>query len=81
MLQAELADVGVTVNLNVVDHATMHEQIRQDVNPIVLYVAFRPNADVYLTNFFFSESAVVDGASVRITASHVPECGPPSAIS
>ncbi|MFT4038634.1 MAG: ABC transporter substrate-binding protein [Thermomicrobiales bacterium] len=70
VLQAELADVGITVNLSVVDHATMHEQIRQDVNPIVLYVAFRPNADVYLTNFFFSESAVVDGASPITNFSH-----------
>ena len=73
VLQAELADVGITVNLNVVDHATMHEQIRQDVNPIVLYVAFRPNADVYLTNFFFSESAVVDGASPITNFSHYGE--------
>ena len=70
VLQAELADVGVTVNLNVVDHATMHEQIRQDVNPITLYVAFRPNADVYLTQFFFSESAVVEGASPVTNFSH-----------
>jgi len=70
VLQAELAEVGITVNLNVVDHATMHEQIRQDVNPITLYVAFRPNADVYLTNFYFSESAVVDGASPITNFSH-----------
>jgi peptide/nickel transport system substrate-binding protein len=58
VLQAELAEIGIKVNLNVVDHATMHAQIREDVNPIVIYVAFRPNADVYLTNFFFSESAI-----------------------
>lgn len=70
VLQAELADIGITVNLTVVDHATMHEQIRDDVNPIVVYVAYRPNADVYLTNFFYSESAVVDGASPITNFSH-----------
>jgi peptide/nickel transport system substrate-binding protein len=70
VLQAELADVGITVNLNVVDHATMHEQIRKDVNPIVIYIAYRPNADVYLTNFFYSESAVVDGAAPITNFSH-----------
>ena len=70
VLQAELADIGITVNLNVVDHATMHEQIRKDVNPIVIYVAYRPNADVYLTNFFYSESAVVDGAAPITNFSH-----------
>jgi peptide/nickel transport system substrate-binding protein len=65
VLQAELAEIGITVNLNVVDHATMHEQIREDVNPIVIYVAFRPNADVYLTNFFLSTSAI--GSETQIT--------------
>jgi peptide/nickel transport system substrate-binding protein len=65
VLQAELAEIGITVNVNVVDHATMHAQIREDVNPIVIYVAFRPNADVYLTNFFYSESAI--GSPTAIT--------------
>jgi peptide/nickel transport system substrate-binding protein len=63
VLQAELAEIGITLNLTVVDHATMHEQIREDVNPIVVYVASRPNADVYLTYFFHSDSIVVDGPS------------------
>jgi peptide/nickel transport system substrate-binding protein len=70
VLQAELAEIGITLNLNVVDHATMHEQIREDVNPIVIYVAFRPNADVYLTNFFHSDSIVVDGKSPITNFAH-----------
>jgi peptide/nickel transport system substrate-binding protein len=70
VLQAELADIGITVNLNVVDHATMHEQIRKDVNPIVIYIAYRPNADSYLTNFFHSDSAVVEGKSPSTNFSH-----------
>jgi peptide/nickel transport system substrate-binding protein len=65
VLQAELAEIGITVNLEVVDHATMHAQIREDVNPIVIYVASRPNADVYLTNFFLSTSAI--GLETAIT--------------
>jgi peptide/nickel transport system substrate-binding protein len=70
VLQAELAEIGITINLTVVDHATMHEQIREDVNPIVIYVAYRPNADVYLTNFFHSDSIVVDGASPITNFAH-----------
>jgi len=70
VLQAELAEVGITVNLNVVDHATMHSQIREDVNAIVVYVAYRPNADVYLTNFFYSDSIVVTGAKPITNFSH-----------
>jgi peptide/nickel transport system substrate-binding protein len=65
VLQAELGEIGIKVNLNVVDHATMHEQIRKDVNPITLYVAFRPNADVYLNQFFFSGSII--GKETAIT--------------
>src|ERR1700694_4893831 len=47
-MQAQLARVGITMDLKVRDHATMHDQIRKDVNPVVVYVAFRPTADAYL---------------------------------
>jgi peptide/nickel transport system substrate-binding protein len=70
VLQAELAQVGITINLNVVNHATMQTQIRQDVNPIVIYIAYRPNADAYLTQFFDSESIVVTGAKPVSNFSH-----------
>ncbi|MEA2584400.1 MAG: peptide/nickel transport system substrate-binding protein [Thermomicrobiales bacterium] len=70
VLQSELAEIGIEIELQVVDHATMHSQIREDVNPIVIYVAFRPNADVYLTQFFYSPSIVVKGASPVTNFSH-----------
>ncbi len=70
VLQAELADVGIDIELEVVDHATMHSQIREDVNPIVIYVAFRPTADLYFTQFFHSDSIVVTGASPITNFSH-----------
>ncbi len=69
-MQAQLAEVGVTLNVSVVDHSTMHAQIRQDVNPIVVYIAWRPNADVYLTRFFHSDSIVVTGEKPDTNFSH-----------
>ncbi len=54
VLAEELRAIGVTVNLEVVQHQSMHDLIRQDANPITIYVAFRPTADVYLTQFFSS---------------------------
>jgi peptide/nickel transport system substrate-binding protein len=69
-MQAQLAEVGVDLKVNVVDHATMHSQIREDVNPIVVYIAWRPNADVYLTRFFHSDSIVVTGAKPDTNFSH-----------
>jgi peptide/nickel transport system substrate-binding protein len=69
-MQAQLAEVGVDLTVNVVDHSTMHAQIREDVNPIVLYIAWRPNADVYLTRFYHSDSIVVTGAKPDTNFSH-----------
>jgi peptide/nickel transport system substrate-binding protein len=53
-MQAQLARVGITMDIQVVDHATMHDEIRKNVNPLVVYVAFRPTADTYLTQFLHS---------------------------
>jgi len=63
VLQAELAEIGIEVELSVVDHATMHSQIREGVNPIVVYAAYRPTADSYLNRFFASDSIIITGAA------------------
>lgn len=72
-LQTQLAQVGIELKINVVDHAVMHQLIRQDANPLVVYVAWRPNADVYLTRFFHSASAVVTGSKPDTNFSHCKE--------
>jgi peptide/nickel transport system substrate-binding protein len=54
VLVEELRQIGITVNLEVVQHAAMHELIRKDENALTIYIAFRPNADVYLSQFFTS---------------------------
>jgi peptide/nickel transport system substrate-binding protein len=69
-MQAQLAEVGIDIQINVVDHSSMHSMIREDVNPIVIYVAWRPNADVYLTRFHHSDSIVVTGAKPDTNFSH-----------
>jgi len=68
--QAQLAKVGITVNLQVVDHSSMHSTIRADANPFVIYIAWRPNADVFLTRFYHSDSIVVTGAKPDTNFSH-----------
>lgn len=69
-LKNQLAEIGIEVKVEVVDHSTMHDIIREDKNPIVIYVAWRPNADVYLTRFFHSDSIVVTGAKPDTNFSH-----------
>lgn len=58
-VQGQLRDVGISLEIETVEHTTFHAQIRQNLSQIVHYTATRfPIADVYLTQFFHSDSAV-----------------------
>ncbi len=70
VLQKELAKVGITCNLNIVKHSEMHKQIRKKPKAMVIYAAWRPNADAYLTRFFHSDSIVVTGENPDTNFSH-----------
>jgi peptide/nickel transport system substrate-binding protein len=69
-LRDQLAPLKIDIELEVVEHRKMYERIRQGENSIVIYVAWRPNADTFLTRFFHSDSAVVTGASPDTNFSH-----------
>jgi len=59
ILQAQLRKAGITMNMDVVEHATYHQQIRQDLSDLVIYAASRfPIADNYLKEFFLSSSSI-----------------------
>jgi len=59
VFQAQLARAGINLDLEVVEHATFHKQIREDLSQVVHYSAARfPVADTYLTQFFHSASTV-----------------------
>ena len=69
-MQAQLAKVGIQATVKIVDHSTMHAMIRKDANPLVIYIAWRPNADVYLTQFLHSDSIVVTGKKPNTNFAH-----------
>ena len=71
LVQAQLRECGIDITLKVVDHSSMHTLIRQDVNPMVVYVCWRPNADVFLTRFYHSDSIVVTGKKPDTNFSHI----------
>jgi len=73
LLQAQLRKIGVDVKLSVVDHSTFHARIRQNLNPIVVYVCTRPNPDIILTQFYHSGSIVVKGRKPITNFSHLGE--------
>lgn len=60
VLQEELRQLNITVNLEVVQHQAMHDLIREGANAITVYIAFRPTADVYLTQFFSTDGGVTN---------------------
>jgi len=66
IIQEQLRRVGIQVQLEVLEHATWHAQIRKDLSAMVLYGAARfPIADSYLTQFYHSRSIV--GTPTAIT--------------
>ena len=70
VLQDELSQVGITCDIKEVKHSEMHRQIRKAPKPLVIYPAWRPNADAYLTRFFHSDSTVVTGEKPDTNFSH-----------
>ncbi len=65
-IQEQLRRVGINLKMDVITHTAFHQQIRKDVNPLVLYVCARfPTADPMLTQFYHSKSIV--GTSTAIT--------------
>ncbi len=59
IVQAQLAEAGIKLNMEVVDHATYQARSRKDQSAIVFYGAARfPVADAYLSEFFDSASAI-----------------------
>ena len=58
-VQAQLRKAGIDMEIETVEHSTFHAQIREDLSQVVHYLAARfPVADVYLTQFFHSDSIV-----------------------
>lgn len=59
LVQANLAKIGVKLDVQTVDNPTFHVQIRKDLSPLVIYQAARfPVADAFLTQFYHSASTV-----------------------
>jgi peptide/nickel transport system substrate-binding protein len=71
VIQAQLKKIGVNLKISVVDHATFHTRIRQNLNPIVVYLSMRPDANVILTQYFHSASVVSVGKKPITNFSHL----------
>jgi peptide/nickel transport system substrate-binding protein len=71
VLQAQVKKIGIDLRISVVDHPTFHARIRENLDPIVVYSAGRPNADIILSQFFHSASIVAVGKNPVTNFSHL----------
>lgn len=69
--QAQLAECGIDIAFQTVDHATYGSYRLGDAEPIVAYNVMRPTADVFLTQFFHSASIVSVGTNPSLNFSHI----------
>lgn len=69
-LRRQLLPIDIDCRVTIETHARMHRHIRQNPQPMVVYVAWRPNADTYLSQFFHSDAIVVTGAKPDTNFSH-----------
>ncbi len=69
-MRRQLLRIGINCQITVESHSNMHKQIRRNPKPIVIYVAWRPNADTYLSQFFHSDAIVVSGNRPDTNFSH-----------
>lgn len=70
VLKEQLALIGINCNIQTLPHAEMHKTVRNQAMAMVIYGAFRPNADAFLTQFFHSDAIVVTGARPDLNFSH-----------
>lgn len=58
VVQSQLRRAGITLQMDVVEHATYHARIRQDLSQVTFYGAARlPVADAYLSAMYLSRAA------------------------
>jgi peptide/nickel transport system substrate-binding protein len=69
-IQALVRKAGIDMQVKIVDHASFHSKIRENASPIVYYASWRPNEDVYLTQFYHSDSVVQKGKKPITNFSH-----------
>ena len=73
VLRKQLSAIDIDCRVTVESHANMHRIIRKSPQAMVVYAAWRPNADAYLTRFFHSDSIVLTGKKPDTNFAHYQE--------
>jgi peptide/nickel transport system substrate-binding protein len=70
LVQDQLRDVGIQLNLRVVDHSSYHADIRKDLNPLIVYSTSQPPIVVPFLQAFYASDAIVTKPTANRNFSH-----------
>ena len=75
ILQEMLRKVGVRINLRVVEHTSYHNDIRRDLNTMIMYSSGQPPLTQAVLNAFYKSSAIVGKPTRNMNFSHYGDLG------
>ena len=70
IIQEQLRKVGIQINMRVVDHTSYHNDIRRDLNNMVVYGSGQPPLTQAVLNAFYKSSAIVGKPTRNMNFSH-----------
>lgn len=70
ILQELLRKVGIQINLRVVEHTSYHNDIRKDLNTMIMYSSGQPPLTQAVLNAFYKSSAIVGKPTRNMNFSH-----------
>lgn len=70
IIQEQLRKVGIQINIRVVDHTSYHNDIRKDLNAMVVYGSGQPPLTQAVLNNFYNSNAIVGRPTRNMNFSH-----------
>jgi peptide/nickel transport system substrate-binding protein len=70
IIQEQLRKVGIQINLRLVDHASYHNDIRRDLDSMVMYSSGQPPLTQAVLNAFYNSAAIVGKPTRNMNFSH-----------
>jgi peptide/nickel transport system substrate-binding protein len=70
IIQEQLRKVGIQINLRLVDHVSYHNDIRRDLDGMVMYSSGQPPLTQAVLNAFYNSAAIVGKPTRNMNFSH-----------
>jgi len=75
IIQEQLRKVGIQINMRVVEHTSYHNDIRKDLNSMIMYSSGQPPLTQAVLNAFYKSSAIVGKPTRNMNFSHYGDIG------